>query len=72
MTAFDSEFKKYPNALEKQNIVMTIHFRPDETPKDRVEWLERLANIARHTAKLTKQGILPNKLTKDFEFKEVV
>jgi len=65
MAGFDTTWEKHPEAEEKQNIVMIVHFRPDKLPKDVVEWYELLGNSAHTTAKLLKQGVLPNKETKD-------
>ena len=67
MTGFDTEWKKHPEAVEEQNIVMTVHFRPDILPKDKAEWYEWLGNQARLTADLIRKGVLPNKETKDFQ-----
>lgn len=67
MTGCDTNWKKHPEALEEQNIVMTVCFRPDKLPKDKAEWFELLGNYAHTTSKLIKQGILPNKETKNFD-----
>jgi len=72
MTGYDVEWSKHPEAIDEQNIVMTVHFRPDKLPKDKAEWYEWLGNYAHTTAELIKNGILENKKTKEFKFEERV
>ena len=54
MTGFDIEWNTYPDAIEKQKKVMTVHFRPDKKPKDEIEWLELLGNYAHTLAEIKR------------------
>ena len=58
MTGFDTEWTKHPEAVEEQNVVMTVHFRPDKQPESKAEWYEMLGNYAHTMAKLIKAGAL--------------
>lgn len=66
MSGFDTNWSKHNGSIEEQNMVMTVHFRPDKLPEDMAQWYEWLSNCAKTTGELTKAGVLENKKTIDF------
>lgn len=58
MTGFDTEWNKVKDDINIQEVVMTVHFRPDKEPKDKAQWYEWLSNYAHTTANLIKIGVI--------------
>ena len=58
MTGFDTEWNEEKECVDEQKMVMTVYFRPDKEPKDKVQWYELLGNYAYTTANLIKTGVI--------------
>ena len=58
MTGFDTEWKTVEDCIDEQKTVMTVHFRPDNKPKDKAEWYEWLGNYAHTMSDLLRKGAL--------------
>jgi len=58
MTGFDTKWTEVKECVDEQKVVMTVHFRPDNKPKDKAQWYEWLGNYAHTTANLIKTDVI--------------